>query len=97
MYYLFTEILDYEEVKVSPVKEISGLSLAKISKDPILALEETKINPRLLPRIIRSIANVAYGTKTGRIKVFMESGVITHVFGEERDNLNLDALDEERD
>jgi hypothetical protein len=60
-----------------------------------VALEETKINPRMLPRIIRSIANVAYGTKTGRVKVFVERGVVTHIFGEERDKLNLDALDDE--
>jgi hypothetical protein len=60
-----------------------------------VALEETKINPRMMPRIIRSIANVAYGTRTGRVKVFMQEGVVTQVWGEERDKLNLDALDEE--
>ena len=42
IYYMFTEILGYEDVKVSPVKGISGLSLAKISKDSILAIEEAK-------------------------------------------------------
>jgi len=42
IYYLFTELLEYDDVKVSPVKEISGLSLAKLTKDPILALEEAK-------------------------------------------------------
>ena len=67
MYYLFTEILDYEEVKVSPVKEISGLSLAKISKDPILAVEEVqKIieNDASVLRYVLKIVPIQYRIST---------------------------------
>lgn len=59
-----------------------------------IALEETRVNARIMPRIIRSIANLAYGTQFGKIQIFMQAGVITAVKPEESDVVNLDALEE---
>lgn len=67
IYYLFTELLDYEDVKVSPVKEISGLSLAKLTKDPILALDEAKgiiENDASVLRYVLKIVPVQYRIST---------------------------------
>jgi hypothetical protein len=58
-----------------------------------VALEETHVNPRMVPRIIRSVANLAYGTQFGKVQIFMQAGIITQVKGEESDQLNLDAVD----
>lgn len=58
------------------------------------ALKETQINPMILPRIIRSLFNMAVGTKYGVIRIFMQGGVVTQVKGEESDNVNLRAVDE---
>ncbi|MHA2357711.1 MAG: THUMP domain-containing protein [Candidatus Heimdallarchaeaceae archaeon] len=35
IYYLLAEVFEYKDVKVEPVKQISGLSIAKFSEDPI--------------------------------------------------------------
>lgn len=48
-----------------------------------IALQETGVNPLILPKIIRSIGNMYLGTGYGRIQIFMERKVITSVKGEE--------------
>lgn len=65
--------------------------------DPLLyfvkiALDETEVNPLILPKIIRALANLAYGTGYGRIQVFMENGVVTCVKPEESSLVNLKAV-----
>jgi tRNA acetyltransferase TAN1 len=42
MFYLLSEILGYEDVDVQPVSDISGLSIATFSENPILTLEKIK-------------------------------------------------------
>jgi len=59
-----------------------------------MALEQTGVNPRILPRFIRSVANLAYGTGFGKIQVFMSSRVVTSIKPEENDLLDLPAVDE---
>lgn len=57
-----------------------------------IALRETGINPMIVPNIIRSIGNLAYGTGFGKVQVIMQSRVITFIHGEESDRLDQDAL-----
>ncbi len=67
LYYLFSEILEYEDVKVSPVTEISGLSLARLTKDPIHALEEAKSiieNDASVLRYVLKIVPIQYRIST---------------------------------
>lgn len=71
--------------------------LSKLDPDLYLikvALVETGLNPRIMPRIIRSIANLAYGDGYGKVQVFMEKKVITSVKGEEWDKLDLPAMED---
>ncbi len=53
-----------------------------------LALHETSINPMVLPRVIRSLANLSYAGGFGKIQIFMERGVITQIKGEDSDLVN---------
>jgi len=42
IYYLLTEVFEYKDVKVEPVKQISGLSIAQFSENPITTLEKIR-------------------------------------------------------
>jgi len=58
-----------------------------------VALAETGLNPRIIPRVIRSLANLAYGTGYGKVQIFMEHSIVTQVKPEESDQLNLEAIE----
>ena len=55
-----------------------------------MALVQTKVNPSILPVIVRAIANLAYGTGYGKVQIFMQDGVITNINPEEK--LRMDAV-----
>jgi len=57
-----------------------------------MALEESGLNPMIIPKIIRTIGNLAIGTGYGKIQVFMQARVITQVKGEESDEINEEAI-----
>jgi len=57
-----------------------------------IALEETGVNPLILPKIIRSLSNLALGTGFGKVQVFMQKTVITQIKGEESINVNERAV-----
>lgn len=54
-----------------------------------LALEETKINPIIIPRFIRSLANLLYGTGHGRVSTYVVRKQVTNIRMEESDQLNV--------
>ena len=56
-----------------------------------MALEETQLNPMILPEIIRSISNLLVGSGYGKVQIFMQARVITSVKGEESVNVNKPA------
>ncbi len=58
-----------------------------------VALDTTNINPRIIPRFIRSLANLATGSGYGKVQVFMEKHNVTAIKGEESDKLNLPVED----
>ena len=62
-----------------------------------MGLEEKRVNPAVLPRIIRAIANLDSGTGYGRVQVFMTNHMITAIKPEESDTLNVQAVLEEED
>ncbi len=57
-----------------------------------LALKESGVNPMVLPKIIRQIANLASGTGFGKVQIFVHSKIITQVTGEESDKVNEKAI-----
>lgn len=59
-----------------------------------VALNTTGVNPIIIPRVIRSLANLAIGSGYGKVQVFMEKRTITAVKGEESDLLNVNAMEE---
>ena len=57
-----------------------------------LALQESGVNPMILPKIIRQLGNLASGTGFGKIQVFMQQFVVTQIKGEESDEVNEKAI-----
>lgn len=53
------------------------------------SLLTTNLNPMIIPRIIRSIANIGYGTKFGDIVIKVENGRVKYINGVESDLINL--------
>jgi len=62
-----------------------------------MALDETHINPLIVPKILRSLSNLALGTGFGKVQVFMQQTVITQIKGEESINVNQSVLQEQED
>ena len=56
-----------------------------------IALEETNVNPLIVPKIIRTIGNLTLGTGYGKIQIFMQARVITQIKPEESVEVNQSA------
>ena len=57
-----------------------------------VALKETGLNPMIIPKIIRALANLAIGSGYGKVQVFMQKTVVTQIKGEESDELNEPSI-----
>ena len=44
-----------------------------------VALEETQVNPMVLPKVVRAIANLAIGTGFGKVEIYMQEKKITQI------------------
>jgi hypothetical protein len=55
-------------------------------------LEATKINPKVLPNIIRALAGIAWGTGYGKVQIFIENRQVSQVKPEESDRVDAPAL-----
>ena len=54
-----------------------------------ITLDDSGVNPSIIPQIIRTIGNLSIGTGYGKIQIFMQARVITNIFPEE--NVKVDA------
>lgn len=77
-----TNLKNYLEVlrKLDP-----ELYLIKIS------LQETGVNPMIIPTIIRTIGNLAIGTGFGKVQIYMQAKIITNIKPEENVTINEKA------
>ncbi len=57
-----------------------------------IALEETKVNPTILPAVIRAIANIYYGTGHGKVQIFIQDGTVTNINPEEKMKVDIEAV-----
>lgn len=48
------------------------------------ALLETRINPLIIPQIVRVMGNLLLGTGFGKIEIYMQSRVIKNIVGQEK-------------
>ena len=60
-----------------------------------ISLEETGLNPLIIPKIIRSIGNLTFGTGYGKVQIFMQAKLITQIKGEENVQVNENAMADE--
>lgn len=54
-------------------------------------LQHTGINPKIVPRILKSLAKLIYGDGYGSVEIAMHQRKITTIFSKETDKVNLDA------
>ena len=57
-----------------------------------IALEETGVNPIIIPKIIQTIGKLTIGAGCGKIQIFMQSRLITQIKGEESIEVNEEAI-----
>ena len=57
-----------------------------------ISLDESQVNPRIIPKIIRTIGNLTIGTGYGKIQIFMQARVITQIKPEENVDVNESAV-----
>jgi len=81
------------------IEQVNFLNFMETLKtfDPALfnikiALEEMSINPNFIPRVIRAIGNLAFGTGYGKVQIFIENKKVSQVKGEESTLVNEDVL-----
>jgi len=91
------------EVSLPTIEESNLAAYWKVvrSLDPELylikiALAETGVNPTIIPRVIRALANLAYGTGFGKIQIFMQGGMITQIKPEESDKIDEPTIVDKR-
>lgn len=79
-----------EELKASNEKLFMEM-LAHLDPDLWLIKQTlilTKLNPAVIPRIVRGIFNIAVGTGWGVVKIEMRDKMVTRVLPEESDTVN---------
>ena len=54
-------------------------------------LEETGVNPQIIPKVIRGISNMALGAGYGRVIVYMRNKTVTSIETAEEDRLDKPA------
>jgi len=57
-----------------------------------IALQETGVNPMVLPKVVRQISNLWIGTKFGKVTIYMQNGKVTTIEGIESDRLEEEAV-----
>jgi hypothetical protein len=55
-------------------------------------IETTKVNPRVLPSIIRAVAGIGWGTGFGKVQIFIENRKVSQIKPEESDLIDSPAL-----
>ena len=85
-----TDLQDYQ-AQVSSNEDTFNRMLKKIRPDIWVLMDlvdETKINPYILLKVIRQLKILSMGTGYGQVSINVEDGVVRFVRGEESDKLN---------
>ena len=57
-----------------------------------IALFETGMNPLIIPKVIRSITNIAIGTGHGTVHIIINKNKVTQIIGEESVKVHEDIF-----
>lgn len=92
------EIMDHEQQQLSNEEKYLEI-MKRLDPEMFLvkiALEQTGINPIILPRIIRSLANLNIGTGYGEVTLLVKDRILTQIKGSESDvpGIPIDKLNE---
>lgn len=58
----------------------------------LVALDETGVNFEIPRKVIYQLEKIAKGSKYGKVSIIIENGVVTFVYGEEANKLNVPVL-----
>ena len=58
-----------------------------------IALEETNVDPYIIPHVIRALGNLSLGAGYGKIQIYMQARIITDIEATEKVKLDRDVLD----
>lgn len=57
-----------------------------------IALIESKVNPSILPLIVRHITNISHGTGFGQVKISISARKVAQIAGTESELVDEDAI-----
>lgn len=57
-----------------------------------ILLEETGVNPQILPKVIRGISNMALGAGYGKVVIYMRNKTVTSIETAEEDRLDQPSV-----
>lgn len=57
-----------------------------------VALEETGVDPLVIPHVIRALGNLSLGPGYGKIQIFMQARLITDIEATEKIRINAEAV-----
>jgi tRNA acetyltransferase TAN1 len=86
MFYLLSELLRYDNVDVNPVPDISGLSIATFSENPILTLEKIKVEIEKDNSVLQyslKLVPIQYRTNSSIEKMKDIMGIFNEQIGED--------------
>lgn len=82
------------------IDQVNAENLLKVVKtlDPELymikiALEETGIDPMIIPHVIRVLGNLTLGAGYGKVQIYMQARVITDIESTEKIKVDREAID----
>lgn len=58
-----------------------------------IALEETKIDPLIIPHIIRTLGNLTLGAGYGKVQIYMQARVVTDIEATEKIKVDREAVE----
>ena len=57
-----------------------------------VAIEETQVNPFIIPKLIRVISNIYYGTGYGKVVIQISDREVVSIDANEKELINLPAV-----
>ena len=58
-----------------------------------IALDETGIDPMIIPHVIRTLGNLTLGAGYGKVQIYMQARVVTDIEATEKIKVDREAID----
>lgn len=82
------------------IEQVNNENLIEVVKklDPQLymikiALEETGVDPMIIPQIIRTLGNLTIGAGYGKVQIYMQARIVTDIESTEKIKVDREAVE----